>query len=64
MTLEEIFEKHLSKLGSRLRRLRAMTNRWQLTSQQISDAVEEQRVLEDLWEQMPKQPESEADQCR
>ena len=66
MTLEEIFEKHLLKLGSRLRRIKALMrdNSWQSIWPQIDDAVEEQRVLEDLWAQFPKQPESEADKCQ
>lgn len=66
MTLEEIFEKQLLALGSRLRRMKALTrdNSWQSIWPHITDAVEEQRVLEDLWAQIPKQPESEADKCR
>jgi hypothetical protein len=61
MTPEEIFEKHLLALGSRLRRMKALTrdNSWQSIWPQISDAVEEHRVLADLWAQIPKQPESQ-----
>ena len=66
MTLEGMFENRLLALGTRLRKMQAMTrdNSWQIIWPHLNDAVRDQMVLEDLWAQMPKQAESEADKCQ
>ena len=65
MTLEEMFENRLLSLGNRLRTMQRIMrdNSWQFIVPLLNDAIGDQKVLEDLWPQMPKQAESEADQC-
>ena len=66
MTLEEMFENRLLSLGNRLRTMQRIMrdNSWQFIVPLLNDAIGDQKVLEDLWPQMPKQAESEADKCQ